>query len=105
MCRQPVRYETKESPDETRTSHRGYRGLGGRGAAYRAPVGAAHAAATVVNPDFKLDGGTTTPTGWTTYSPNGTADAGAGRRDRLPVHPGYWIGTRRLARDTRRSPH
>lgn len=36
---------------------------------------AAHAAATVVNPGFDENGGTTTPTGWTTSSPNGTAAA------------------------------
>ena len=36
---------------------------------------AARAAATVVNPDFNQSGGTTTPPGWSTFSPNGTASA------------------------------
>jgi arabinogalactan endo-1,4-beta-galactosidase len=36
---------------------------------------AAHAASTVVNPGFNENGGTTTPTGWTTSSPDGTATA------------------------------
>ena len=39
------------------------------------PAAAAHAAATVVNPDFNESGGTTTPPGWSTYSPDGTASA------------------------------
>ena len=36
---------------------------------------AARAAATVVNPGFNQGGGTTTPPGWSTFSPNGTASA------------------------------
>src|ERR1700732_3761861 len=39
------------------------------------PVVAAHAAAAVVNPDFNESGGTTSPPGWTTSSPDGTASA------------------------------
>jgi len=39
------------------------------------PLVAAHAAATVVNPGFNENGGTTSPAGWTTSSTNGTAAA------------------------------
>jgi len=39
------------------------------------PSVAARAAATVVNPGFNENGGTTTPTGWTTSSTDGTAAA------------------------------
>ena len=37
--------------------------------------GAAHAAVTVINPDFNATGGTTTPPGWTTSSRGSTASA------------------------------
>ena len=40
-----------------------------------APAAPAHAASTVINPGFNANGATTTPTGWTTYSANGTASA------------------------------
>jgi len=39
------------------------------------PQVAAHAAATVINPNFNENSGTTSPTGWTTSSPNGTGAA------------------------------
>jgi hypothetical protein len=39
------------------------------------PMVAANAASTVVNPGFNASSGTTTPTGWTTSSTNGTAAA------------------------------
>ena len=40
-----------------------------------APAAPAHAASTVINPGFNANGATTSPTGWTTYSANGTANA------------------------------
>ena len=43
--------------------------------ALAAPAAPAHAAATVTNPGFNANGATTSPTGWSTYSANGTASA------------------------------
>jgi len=40
-----------------------------------APAAPAHAASTVTNPGFNESGGTTSPPGWTTSSPDGTASA------------------------------
>jgi arabinogalactan endo-1,4-beta-galactosidase len=40
-----------------------------------APAAPAHAASTVINPGFNESGGTTSPPGWTTSSPDGTASA------------------------------
>jgi arabinogalactan endo-1,4-beta-galactosidase len=39
------------------------------------PMTAARAAVTVTNPGFSANGATTSPTGWSTYSANGTASA------------------------------
>ena len=39
------------------------------------PGASAYASSTVVNPGFSANGATTTPTGWSAYSPNSTASA------------------------------
>ena len=39
------------------------------------PGVSAYASSTVVNPGFSSNGATTTPTGWSAYSPNSTAGA------------------------------